>query len=312
MSHHHDHHDHQGHNHSHSHLPVLTSVNTAFIIGIALNLLFVIIEAAVGLYIHSLSLLGDAGHNLTDVGALAISLLAFKLVQKKPSKQFTYGYRKTSILAALLNAVLLLVTIGAIAYEAIRRLFHPEQVEGTDIAIVAGIGILVNAGTAYLFMHNKEEDINIKGAYLHMMADAAVSLAIVVAGIIIHYTNWYWLDPAFSIIIVVVILVSTWSLLKDSVRLALDGVPADIDVDTIQAAAEKVKGVVRIHHLHVWAMSTTQNALTTHVVVQNHLTMQEVQRIKEDLKHAFFHHNIQHSTIETETEEMYCKETGHC
>ena len=134
-----------------------------------------IIEAAVGFYIHSLSLLGDAGHNLTDVGALAISLLAFKLVQKKPSKQFTYGYRKTSILAALLNAVLLLVTIGAIAYEAIRRLFHPEQVAGTDIAIVAGIGIVVNAGTAFLFMRNKEKDINIKGAYLHMMADAAVS-----------------------------------------------------------------------------------------------------------------------------------------
>ena len=154
MSHHHDH-SHHGHGHSHSHAPQpLTSVNAAFIIGIMLNLLFVIVEAVVGLYIHSLSLLGDAGHNLTDVGALAISLLAFKLMDKKPSKAFTYGYRKTSILAALLNAVLLLLTIGAIAYEAIRRLFHPEQVEGTDIAIVAGIGILVNAGTAYLFMHN--------------------------------------------------------------------------------------------------------------------------------------------------------------
>ena len=309
MSHHHHHHD---HDHSHSHMPVLTHVNTAFIIGIILNLLFVIIEATVGLYIHSLSLLGDAGHNLTDVGALAISLLAFKLMQKKPSKEYTYGYRKTSILAALLNAVLLLLTIGAIAYEAIRRLFHPEQVEGTDIAIVAGIGIAVNAATAFLFMRNKEHDLNVKGAYLHMMADAAVSLAIVVAGIIIHYTNWYWLDPAFSIIIVVVILVSTWSLLKDSVRLALDGVPADIDVDTLRAAAEKTKGVVRIHHLHVWAMSTTQNALTTHVVVQTHLTMQEVQCIKEDLKHIFLHQNIQHSTIEIETEEVPCKEVEHC
>ena len=233
-------------------------------------------------------------------------------MQKKPTKQFTYGYRKTSILAALLNAVLLLVTIGAIAYEAIRRLFHSEQVEGTDIAIVAGIGIVVNAGTALLFMRNKETDINIKGAYLHMMADAAVSLAIVVAGIIIHYTNWYWLDPAFSIIIVVVILISTWSLLKDSVRLALDGVPTDIDVDTIQAAAEQITGVVRIHHLHVWAMSTTQNALTTHVVVQNHLTMQDIQRIKEELKHTFLHHNIQHSTIEIETEGVFCKEVEHC
>src|SRR4051812_7456046 len=311
MSHQHHHNDHH-HSHSHSHAPVLTHVNTAFILGITFNLLFVIIEAAVGLYINSLSLLGDAGHNLTDVGALAISLLALKLMQKKPSKQFTYGYRKTSILAALLNAVLLLVTIGAIAYEAIRRLFHPEQVEGTDIAIVAGIGIVVNSVTAFLFMRNKEHDINVKGAYLHMMADAAVSLAIVVAGIIIHFTDWYWLDPAFSIIIVVVILVSTWSLLKDSVRLALDGVPTDIDVDTIQLAAEQTNGVVRIHHLHVWAMSTTQNALTTHVVVQNHLSMKEVQHIKEELKHAFLHYNIQHSTIETETETTFCKETKHC
>jgi cobalt-zinc-cadmium efflux system protein len=170
----------------------------------------------------------------------------------------------------------------------------------------------VNAGTAFLFMRNKEKDINIKGAYLHMMADAAVSLAIVVAGIIIHYTQWYWLDPAFSMIIVVVILLSTWSLLKDSVRLALDGVPADINVDEIQTAAEKTKGVVRIHHLHVWAMSTTQNALTTHVVVQSNLSMNEIQRIKEALKHTFMHHNIQHSTIETETEEMFCKEVEHC
>jgi len=306
-----DHHDHNhSHSHSHSHIQVLTNVNTALVIGIVLNMLFVIIEAAVGLYIHSLSLLSDAGHNLTDVGALAISLLAFKLVQVKPNKQYTYGYRKTSILGALLNAVLLLVTIGAIAYEAIRRLFHPEQVEGTDIAIVAGIGIIVNAGTAFLFMRNKEKDINIKGAYLHMMADAAVSLAIVVAGIIIHYTQWYWLDSAFSVVIVVVILISTWSLLKDSMRLALDGVPADINVDEIKALAEKTRGVVRIHHLHVWAMSTTQNALTTHVVVQNHLTMHEIQHIKEELKHAFLHHNIQHSTIEIETEEVYCKEVA--
>jgi cobalt-zinc-cadmium efflux system protein len=307
------HHDHNhNHSHSHSHIQVLTHVNTAFIIGIVLNLLFVMIEAVVGLYIHSLSLLGDAGHNLTDVGALAISLLAFRLVQKKPTKQFTYGYRKTSILAALLNAVLLLITIGAIAFEAIHRLFHPEQVEGTDIAMVAGIGIVVNAGTAFLFMRNKEKDINIKGAYLHMMADAAVSLAIVVAGIIIHYTKWFWLDPAFSIIIVVVILISTWSLLKDSMRLALDGVPADIDVEKVHDIAEQIAGVVCLHHLHVWAMSTTQNALTAHVVVQSNLSMNEIQRIKEELKHTFMHHNIQHCTIETETEEMFCKEVEHC
>ncbi len=298
------------HNHSHSHIQSVTNVNTAFIIGIVLNLLFVAVEAGVGLYIHSLSLLSDAGHNLTDVGALAISMLAFKLVQAKPSKQFTYGYRKTSILAALFNAVLLLVTIGAIAYESVRRLFHPEEVEGTDIALVAGIGIVINAGTALLFMRNKEKDINIKGAYLHMMADAAVSLAIVVAGIIIHYTQWYWLDPAFGIIIVVVILISTWSLLKDSVRLALDGVPADIDVDEIKNLAEQTGGVVRIHHLHVWAMSTTQNALTAHVVVQNDLTLQAVQQIKETLKHTFLDHNIQHSTIEVETEEAYGEETA--
>ncbi len=301
---------HSHHNHAHSHVPVINNINTAFVVGIVLNLLFVVIEAVVGLSIHSLSLLGDAGHNLTDVGALAISLLAFRLVKSKSSKQYTYGYQKTSVLAALFNAVLLLITIGALVYEAIRSFLHPQPVEGNTIAIVAGIGILINAGTAFLFMKDKEKDINIKGAYLHMMADAAVSLAIVVAGIIIHYTQWYWLDPAFSIVIAVVILASTWQLLKDSVRLALDGVPADINLDTLKAAALKTAGVVRIHHLHVWAMSTTQNALTAHVVVQNNLTMQQVQVVKEDLKHAFLHHHIQHSTIETETEETPCKETA--
>ena len=209
---HRHHHDHQ-HGHHHHHGPIeLKSVNRAFVVGIILNFLFVVIEVLFGLYTHSLSLLSDAGHNLADVGALAISLLAFRLLAVKPNEKYTYGYRKTSILAALFNAVVLLVSIGAIVYEAIHRLLNPEPLQGNIIAVVAGAGIAINAFTAFLFAKDKEKDLNLKSAYLHLMADAFVSLGLVVAGIVIHYTSWYWLDPVFSIIIAIVIVSGTWRL----------------------------------------------------------------------------------------------------
>jgi cobalt-zinc-cadmium efflux system protein len=279
----------------------IKTVNRAFIIGILLNFLFVVIEVIAGLINHSLSLLSDAGHNLADVGALAISLLAFRLMKVQPNNQYTYGYRKTSILAALFNAVVLLVSIGAIVYEAIHRLIAPEPLQGNIIAIVAGIGILINAFTAYLFMQNKESDINIKSAYLHLLSDAIVSLGLVIGGIIIHYTNWYWLDPVFSIIIAIVIVVATWQLLRNSLRLSLDGVPANIDLNKIKAVAKQTKGVIEMHHLHVWAISTTQNALTAHITVDENISMVEWKRIKKEMNHAFVHLNIQHTTLETET-----------
>ncbi len=301
-----DHEHHHGHGHHH---PVnVTNVTKAFVIGIVLNLLFVVIEVFAGLYIHSLSLLSDAGHNLADVGALALSLLAYRLLKVKPNEKYTYGYRKTSILAALFNAVVLLVSIGAIAYEAIHRFFNPEPLPGHVIAIVAGAGIVINAFTAFLFMKDKEKDINIKSAYLHLLADALVSVGLVLAGILIHYTNWYWLDPVFSIIIAAVILIGTVGLLKDSLRLSLDGVPSAIDLQKIKESVLKIKGVQEIHHIHVWAISTTQNALTAHIMVDEKTTMLEIQGIKERVKHALEHENIQHATIETEIKPGNCKE----
>lgn len=299
-------HDHSQHHH-HDHSVTLTSVNTAFIVGISLNFLFVIIEVIAGLSIHSLSLLSDAGHNLADVGALALSLLAFKLLKVKSNSKYTYGYRKTSILVALFNAMVLLVSIGAIAYEAIHRFLKPEPVQGTTIAVIAGIGIIINASTALLFMRDKEKDMNIKSAYLHLMSDAIVSLGLVVGGIIILYTHWFWIDSVLSIVIAVVILLSTWRLLKDSLRLSLDGVPANIKLDDIKATALQVAGVKDFHHVHVWAISTTENALTAHLVLPITATAEEERGIKQTLKHQLQHKNIQHITLETERENETCE-----
>jgi cobalt-zinc-cadmium efflux system protein len=300
MEHDHSHHD-------HSHVPVLTNVNSAFIIGIALNTLFVLIEAIIGFSIHSLSLLSDAGHNLADVGSLALSLLAFRLLKVKSNKKYTYGYRKTTILAALFNAMILLLSVGAIAYEAFARIAHPPALPGKTIAIVAGIGIIINFATAILFLKNKEHDLNIKSAYMHMMADALVSAGIMAGGIIIYYTQLYWIDPLLSIIIVIVILIGTWGLLKESLKLSLDGVPKNIDIQEIKDKAEKIEGIKNLHHIHVWAMSTTENALTAHLVVDKNKEPDEITAIKNDLKHKLQHMNIQHITLETEFTNEPCK-----
>ena len=295
---------HEHHNHSHS--QPITNIKAAFVIGIILNFLFVIIEVIVGLYIHSLSLLSDAGHNLADVAALALSLLAFRLVKVKATENYTYGYRKTSILVALLNAVVLLVSIGAISYEAFHRFLNPEPIQGKTIAIVAAIGILINTITALLFFRDRKKDLNIKSAYLHLMSDALVSLALVIGGIIIHYTNHYWIDAALSIIVALTILFSTWNLLKDSLRLSLDGVPAEMNLQQVKEAAKKVDGVLDIHHIHLWGMSTTENALTAHIIIDEKISLAESENIKHKLKHELEHLNIQHITLEVET--INCQE----
>jgi cobalt-zinc-cadmium efflux system protein len=299
-------HSHSHHDHSHSHSIVLTNVNSAFVIGIALNFLFVVIEVVVGLSIKSLSLLSDAGHNLADVGSLALSLLAFRLLKVKSNANYTYGYRKTTILVALFNAAVLLLSIGAIVYEALQRFSNPAPLPGKTIAIVAGIGIAINFVTALLFLQNKESDLNVKSAYLHLMSDAVVSAGIVVGGIVIIYTNWFWLDPVISIVIAIVILSSTWSLLKESLRLSLDGVPKDIDLEKIKAKAVTIAGVKSFHHIHVWALSTSENAMTGHLVLEAKLNNKEVKTIKDELKHRLQHLNIQHMTIETEFADDQC------
>ena len=309
-SHQHSHsHDHShGLGHHHHHQVDLKSVNQAFVVGIILNLAFVLIEAVVGLAIHSLSLLSDAGHNLADVASLALSLIAFRLLKVRPTEKYTYGYKKTTILVALLNAAVLLLSLGAIGYEAIHRLMQPEPLPGKTISIVAAAGILVNALTALLFLRNKENDLNIKSAFLHLLSDAIVSAGLVIGGIVIYYTHLYWIDAALSLIVAIVILFSTWQLLKDSLRLSLDGVPLGIEIKKIREAIDGIGGVKDFHHIHVWALSTTENALTAHLVVSRDVSMDFVETLKHRIKHELLHQNIQHATLEIEMENSPCDE----
>ncbi len=300
MAHNHSDHSHAGH--SHSHVPEITSINKAFIVGIVLNLAYVIIQVSIGLYINSLALLSDAGHNFLDVAGLALAMVAFKLSKSKSTDKYTYGFKKSSILISLLNAVILLVSIGAIGYEAIFRFGNPQSLPGKIIALIAAIGIAINGISAFMFFRDREKDINVKAAFLHLAADALVSLGLVVGGIVIFFTHWYWIDPLLSIIVCLVIIASTWSLLKDSLRLSLDGVPNNVEVQTIKEKILKNAGVKDFHHLHVWAISTTQNALTGHIVVANELTNEQVSKLKHTIKHQLAHLNIQHATLETETE----------
>jgi cobalt-zinc-cadmium efflux system protein len=300
-------------NHSHSHglTGTQTKVNNAYIIGISLNFIFVVIELTVGLFVNSLSLLSDAGHNFADVVALALSLLAFRLMKVRSNEKYTYGYRKTSILVALLNTMFLLVSIGAIAYEAAHRFFNPSPTSGQTIAFVAAIGIVINSTTALMFLSSKDKDINVRSAYMHLMNDALISAGIVAGGIIIYYTNWFWVDSIFGIGVSVVILFGAWRLLRSSIRLSLDGVPGYISMDDIVATAMEVKGVKGIHHIHIWAISTTENALTAHLVLQPETNSEDEQIIKNDLKHRLGHKNIQHVTLETEKGDVDC-ETVSC
>ena len=296
------------HSHEHNHTVVLTNVNNAFIIGIVLNLLFVILQASVGIHIRSLALLSDAGHNFADVASLILSLIAFKLHKVKATEKYTYGYRKTSIIVALINAIILLISIGIISYEAVIHLFHPVALPGKTIAIIALIGTFINGISAFFFFRNKEKDLNIKSAFLHLAADAVISLGLVIGGILIYFTHLYWIDAVLSLIISVVILIGTWNLLANSMKLSLDGVPENVAVEDIKKAALQINGILNIHHLHIWAISTTENALTAHIVLANNISIEEEQKIKHTLKHDLLHQNIHHITIETERESDNCEE----
>ena len=296
------------HDHHHEHTPTINTLNRAFIIGIVLNTLFVIIEAIFGWMYHSMALLSDAGHNLSDVASLFLAMLAYQLAQSKPTETFTYGYRKSTVLVSLINAVILLIAVVAIIWESIARFKTPEITNGENMALVAGAGIVINTITALLFLKGKEKDLNIKGAYLHMAADALVSLGVVIAGILIVYTGWYWLDAALGIAIAIVIFFSTLGLLKDSFNLSIDAVPKSIHLADIQKMMESVPGVISVHHLHVWAISTTYNALTAHVVVADAADMATITSIKQIMRHQLAHAQIQHSTLEFEMDCENCKE----
>jgi cobalt-zinc-cadmium efflux system protein len=290
-------HSHINSNEPHNHIPS-AGIGKAFVIGMILNLAFVLVELIYGYSSHALSLVADAWHNLGDVAGLAISLFAIKMAGIQPNKIYTYGYSKGTILASLANSVLLLLAIGSIGFEAINRFNHPISPQWETISIVAAIGLLVNTVTALLFLNGKE--LNTRSAFLHMTADAAVSAAVVLSGFLINWTHQTWIDPVISIIICLVILRGTWSVLKQSFKLSLDGVPDDVNVDSIKQAALRSPFVKDIHHLHIWAMSTTKNALTAHLTLSKSLDENESAALKDSLKHELLHLNIQHATLELE------------
>ena len=274
---------HEHHHHKHT----VTSLNKAFILGIALNVAFVVVEFAVGLSYGSMGLLSDAGHNLSDVASLLLAMLAFRLAQAQATPRYTYGYKKSTVLISLLNSVILLIAVGVIVAESIGRMLHPAPVEGGAIAWTAGVGVAINGFTAWLFLKDKDRDLNVKGAYLHMAADALVSVGVLVSGLVVA----------------AVIVASVWSLTRDSLRLSLDGVPGEIDVAAIGRKMTDVPGVKAVHHIHVWAISTTENALTAHVVLESLSRMEEV---KHDLKDLLNHAGISHATLEFESAAERC------
>jgi cobalt-zinc-cadmium efflux system protein len=297
---HHHHHGHgHGHSHGHSH-DTHPGVNfdRAFGIGIGLNLMFVAVEAGFGFVAQSVALLADAGHNLSDVLGLAVAWAAVALGRAAPSKRFTYGLKGSTILAALLNALLLLVALGAIVLEAAQRLAAPAPVAGLTVSIVAAIGIVVNLATAALFARGRKGDINIRGAFLHMAGDAAVSAGVVVSGLVIWRTGIGWIDPVVSILIAALIFWQTWGLLRESIEMSLGAVPRAIDYDAVRIALRALPGVARVHHVHIWPMSTTETVLTAHLVIPSgHPGDEFLATARAMLKQRF---NIGHATLQVE------------
>ena len=297
-------HEHSGHDHGHSHTP--PSNNAAFAIGIALNLAFVVAEVVYGLASNSLALLSDAGHNMSDVLGLLIAWGAIHISKSLPTKRHTYGLRRSSILAALTNAVVLLIVVGGITWEAIGRFFHPEVVAASTVMWVAAAGVIINTISALLFMAGRDKDLNIKGAFMHMAGDAVVSVGVIIIGFGIRATSWHWLDPAMSILIGIVIVWGTWGLLRESVNLAMDAVPAGIDPYAVEAYLAGLAGVQAVHDLHIWGMSTTEVALTAHLVMPQTPTddtflHEVIHELHEDFE-------IGHVTIQIEHGDVECQQ----
>ncbi len=298
------HHHHHGHSHHdrhgpHGHMP--KNFGWAFALGIALNTIYIIVEVIYSLLSGSMALLADAGHNLSDVLGLAVAWAGAELAKRPPSSRFTYGLGGSSILAALLNGLLLLVACGAIAWEAIGRISTPAEVASTTVIIVAAIGIVINFGTAMLFMGGQKDDINIRGAFLHMMADAGVSAGVVIGGILIFYTGYNWIDPLVSLFIVALIFWSTWGLLSEAVRMSLAGVPRDINLDDVHQYLLDLSGVQAVHDLHIWPMSTSENAMTAHLVMpEGHPGKNFLTDVQKSMKGHF---SIHHITIQIELED---------
>ena len=286
-----------GHGHSHHHHHHIETINKIMIWSIVINLLYVAVEAGVGIYGDSMGLISDAGHNLGDVFSLLLTLVGFKLAHAAANHRFTYGYQKATILIALLNAVILLVAVGIIIVESIHKIRHPEPVDGELVSWTAGVGIIVNGVTAWMLMKDQKHDLNIRGAFLHMASDTLVSLGVVIAGIIISFTGFVLIDPIISLVIATIILVSTWQMLRESLYLSIDGVPEEIDVDKLKKDIEALNHVKSLHHIHVWALSTTMNAMTAHVVIDNRENEDSTLSQIKELAHEA---GIDHPTIEFE------------
>ena len=283
-------------NHQHSHIP--KNFGRAFIIGIALNIIFIIAEIIYGLKVNSLALLSDAGHNVSDVFALGLAFVGVILAKSKPSDRFTYGLESASIVIALTNAVSLLVVVGGIAWEAVKRFNNTDVTDGSTVIMVAILGVVVNGITAMLFMSGKKNDLNIRGAFLHMASDALVSLGVVISGIIILNTGFTWIDPLTSLIISLVIIIGTWGLLKDSIGLSLHAVPRGIEIAKVRKYLSDLEGVREIHDLHIWAIGTNHNAASVHLVMPTgHPGDKFIAEISHELEHQF---NIGHVTIQIE------------
>jgi cobalt-zinc-cadmium efflux system protein len=292
------HHRHSDHDHGHHHHHAPESYSRAFAIGIVLNTAFVVIEAAFGLYADSLALLADAGHNLSDVFALLLAWGALRLTQTRPTERRTYGLRRSSQLASLTNAVVLLMVSGIIAWEALNRFLQPAPVGEYTVIWVAAVGVVINTATALLFMAGQHHDLNVRGAFLHMAADAGISVGVVIGGIAVLLTGWYWLDPLIGMLIVAVIVYGTWSLFRESLDLMLDAVPENIDAAAVHHFLEKTPGITALHDLHIWATSTTETALTVHLVkADGSLDDALLGDLAAELKSRF---GIQHVTIQLE------------
>lgn len=279
-------------------------LNTIYIVAVVLNLLFVIVEVVIGLYGNSMGLLSDAGHNLGDVFGLLLAMVALKLATANNSKtRFTYGYRKGSILISLLNAIILLVAVGIIIVESIEKISHPEGVNASFVIWTAAIGIVINGATALVLAKQHKHDINTRGAFLHMLADTLVSVGVVVSGIIISYTGWYIIDPIIGLVIAVIVLVSTWGLLSESLRMSVDAVPENINTDSIVQKMQSIDGVNNVHHVHIWGISTDEVALTAHVVINDIIAHHD---IIHNIKEMLCQEGIHHSTLEIETKDHEC------
>lgn len=298
--------DNHHHHHHHHHHAAPAAISKIFVAAIVLNLLFVVVEAVVGIRQSSLSLLSDAGHNLSDVFSLLLVLIGFGLAAMPATKRFTYGYRKSTVLISLVNAVILLVAVGVIVAEAIQKLRDPAPVNGAAISWTAAIGILINGATVYMLHRGQKADLNVRGAFLHMIADTLVSVGVVVSGIVIYYTGYTIIDPLISLVIAVVILFATWDLLRDSVRELIDGIPDGVDIDELSHHMTEIEHVAGVHHMHVWAVSTTENALTAHVVIDE---LDAMPAVKQALKDELREHGIAHTTLEFELPSEHCCDT---